>query len=53
MWIPCGMWGHGKVLDLGPDEWKDFGGFPQLSWSHIKVKNQEFISHVEQGLWSV
>jgi hypothetical protein len=39
--------------DLGPDEWKDFGGFPQLSWSRIKVKNQEFISHVEQGLWSV
>lgn len=39
--------------DLGPDEWKDFGGFPQLLWSHIKVKNQEFISHVEQGLWSI
>jgi len=39
--------------DLGPDEWKDFGGFPQLSWSRIKAKNQEFISHVEQGLWNV
>ena len=39
--------------DLGPDEWKDFGGFPQLSWSRIKAKNQEFISHVEQGVWNV
>jgi len=44
----------GDPLDeLGLEEWKDFGGFPQLSWARIKAKNQEFLSHVEQGLWNI
>ncbi|KAF8164406.1 hypothetical protein BJ912DRAFT_1004170 [Pholiota molesta] len=42
----------GDMIDtLGPEEWKDFGGFLVLSWSRIKVKNQEFLDDVRKGLW--
>lgn len=43
----------GDDLDiLGPDDWKDFGGFMALSWSRIKAKNQEFLRDACLGLWN-
>lgn len=50
-----------KTWKNGVPPWRSLGWpwtwwmerFPQLSWSYIKAKNQEFISHVKQRLWSV
>ena len=43
----------GDDLDtLGPEDWKDFGGFMALSWSRIKAKNQDFLRDARLGLWN-
>lgn len=37
-----------NINDLEAEEWKDCAGFVPLSWSHIKTKNQQFLTMLRQ-----
>ena len=38
------------IESLGPDDWKDIGGFQQLAWQRILQKNQQLHHDIQNVL---